>query len=153
MKKWITFTLNDEKRSLEVEPGEVLLEVLRDRLGIKSPKYGCEHGDCGACTVMINDRAVRSCLILAIEINGQDVTTLEGLMKDELTPLQKSFLDHNSFQCGFCAPGMIISVTELLEKNPKPGKEEIKEALSGNLCRCTGYAPVIDAIIDVVEKD
>lgn len=153
MKKGITFTLNGEKRSLEVEPGEVLLEVLRDRLGIKSPKCGCDHGDCGTCTVMINDRTVRSCLILAIEVNGQDVTTLEGLMRDELTPLQKSFLDHNSFQCGFCAPGMIISVTELLEKNPKPGKEEIKEALSGNLCRCTGYAPVIDAVIDVVEKD
>ena len=153
MKKRIAFTLNGEERSLEVEPGEVLLEVLRDRLGIKSPKCGCDRGDCGACTVMINDRTVRSCLILAIEVDGQDVTTLEGLMKGELTPLQKSFLDHNSFQCGFCAPGMIISVTELLDRNSKPGKEEIKEALSGNLCRCTGYTPIIDAIIDVVEED
>ena len=153
MKKGIAFTLNGEKRSLEVEPGEVLLEVLRDRLGIKSPKCGCDRGDCGACTVMINDRTVRSCLILAIEVDGQDVTTLEGLMEGELTPLQNAFLDHNSFQCGFCTPGMIMSVTELLDRNSKPCKEEIKEALSGNLCRCTGYTPIIDAIIDFIEKD
>ena len=153
MKKRIAFTLNGEKRSLEVEPGEVLLEVLRDRLGIKSPKCGCDRGDCGACTVMINDRTVRSCLILAIEVDGQDVTTLEGLMEGELTPLQNAFLDHNSFQCGFCTPGMIMSVTELLDRNSKPCKEEIKEALSGNLCRCTGYTPIIDAIIDFIEKD
>ena len=151
MKKTITFTLNGENRILDVEPWEVLLDVLRDRLGIKSPKVGCDSGDCGTCTIMINNRTVRSCLILAIEADGQEVTTLEGLMKDGFTPLQKSFLDHNSFQCGFCTPGMIMSTTELLEKNPKSDKEEIKEALSGNLCRCTGYTPIIDAVVDFVE--
>ena len=152
MKKTITFTLNGENRILDVEPWEVLLDVLRDRLGIKSPKVGCDRGDCGTCTIMINNRTVRSCLILAIEADGQEVTTLEGLMKDGLIPLQKSFLDHNSFQCGFCTPGMIMSTTALLEKNPKPDKEEIKEALSGNLCRCTGYTPIIDAVVDFVKK-
>lgn len=152
MKKTITFTLNGENRSLDVEPWDVLLDVLRDRLGIKSPKVGCDSGDCGTCTIMINDRTVRSCLILAIEVDGQELITLEGLMNDGLTPLQQSFLDHNSFQCGFCTPGMIMSTTELLEKNPKPDKEEIKEALSGNLCRCTGYAPIIDAVVDFVKK-
>ena len=152
MKKTINFTLNGENRSLDVEPWDVLLDVLRDRLGIKSPKVGCDSGDCGTCTIMINNRTVRSCLILAIEVDGQELITLEGLMNDGLTPLQQSFLDHNSFQCGFCTPGMIMSTTELLEKNPKPNKEEIKEALSGNLCRCTGYAPIIDAVVDFVKK-
>jgi len=152
MKKTINFTLNGENRSLDVEPWDVLLDVLRDRLGIKSPKVGCDSGDCGTCTIMINDRTVRSCLILAIEVDGQELITLEGLMNDGLTPLQQSFLDHNSFQCGFCTPGMIMSTTELLEKNPKPDKEEIKEALSGNLCRCTGYTPIIDAVVDFVKR-
>lgn len=152
MKKTISFTLNGENRSLDVEPWDVLLDVLRDRLGIKSPKVGCNSGDCGTCTIMINNRTVRSCLVLAIEIDGQELTTLEGLMNDGLTPLQQSFLDHNSFQCGFCTPGMIMSATELLEKNPKPGKKEIQEALSGNLCRCTGYTPIIDAVVDFVKK-
>jgi aerobic-type carbon monoxide dehydrogenase small subunit (CoxS/CutS family) len=152
MKKTINFTLNGENRSLDVEPWDVLLDVLRDRLGIKSPKVGCDSGDCGTCTIMINDRTVRSCLILAIEVDGQELITLEGLMNDGLTPLQQSFLDHNSFQCGFCTPGMIMSATELLEKNPKPGKKEIQQALSGNLCRCTGYTPIIDAVVDFVKK-
>ena len=153
MKKSITFTLNGEIRTIEVEPSEILLDVLRNRLGVKSPKTGCDMGDCGTCTVMLNDKTIRSCLILAIEIDGQKVTTLEGLMKDGLTPLQESFLEHNSFQCGFCTPGMILSVTELVGKNPKPNREEIKEALSGNLCRCTGYTPIIDAVVDYVGKD
>jgi len=152
MKKSITFTLNRDTRTIEVEPGEILLEVLRNKLGVKSPKSGCEIGDCGTCTVMLNGKTVRSCLVLAIEVDGQEVTTLDGLMKDGLTQLQESFLEHNSFQCGFCTPGMILSATELLEKNPKPDTEEIKEALSGNLCRCTGYIPIIDAVLDYVEK-
>ena len=100
---------------------------------------------------MINGKTVRSCLVLAIEIDGQEVTTLEGLMDSGLTPLQKSFINHNSFQCGFCAPGMILSATELLAKNQKPNKHEIQEALSGNLCRCTGYTPIIDAITDLTK--
>jgi aerobic-type carbon monoxide dehydrogenase small subunit (CoxS/CutS family) len=146
MKKEIKFNLNREAIALEVNPNEVLLEVLRDRLGTKSPKCGCDKGDCGTCTVMINGKTARSCLMLAIEVDGQEVVTLEGLMESGLTSLQKSFIEHNSFQCGFCAPGMILSATELLAKNSKPEKNEIQEALSGNLCRCTGYTPIIEAI-------
>lgn len=151
MKQKIKFNLNGESIALEVNPNEVLLEVLRDRIGIKSPKCGCDKGDCGTCTVMINGKTVRSCLVLAIEVDGQEVITLEGLMGSGLTPLQKSFIEHNSFQCGFCAPGMILSATELLAKNQKPAKHEIQEALSGNLCRCTGYTPIIDAITDLTK--
>ena len=151
MKQVMTFTLNGESIQLEVSPNEVLLEVLRDRLGVKSPKCGCDKGDCGTCTVMLNGKTVRSCLVLAIEAANQEVVTLEGIMKSGLTPLQKSFIMHNAFQCGFCAPGIILSATELLRKNAKPSKEEIQEALSGNLCRCTGYIPIIDAISDITK--
>lgn len=152
----LNFTLNSQPISLEASPQETLLELLRDRLGVKSPKCGCDRGDCGSCTVMIDGKTVRSCLVLALEIEGENITTLEGLMADgNLTALQKSFLSHNSFQCGFCTPGVILSATELLSKNRSPNIEEIKEALSGNLCRCTGYTPIIDAITDLlkVEKE
>ncbi len=152
MKHQITFQLNGERRTIDVRHNELLLEVIRDRFGLKSPKCGCDHGDCGTCTVMINGKTVRSCLILAIEADQQEVMTLEGIMKDGMTPLQESFLKHNSFQCGFCAPGVILSTTELLNKNPHPNKEEIQEAIAGNLCRCTGYAPIIDAVEDLVSK-
>ena len=151
MKQEIKFNLNGEVIALEINPNEVLLEVLRDKIGVKSPKCGCDKGDCGTCSVLINGKTVRSCLVLAIEVDGQEVVTLEGLMDSGLTPLQKSFIEHNSFQCGFCAPGMILSATELLAKNHKPKKEEIQEALSGNLCRCTGYTPIIDAITDLTK--
>ena len=149
MKKEINFVLNGERVNLEVAPSEVLLEVLREKLGIKSPKCGCNKGDCGTCTVIINGKTVRSCLVLAIEVNNQEVLTIEGLMQSGLTPLQESFLSHNSFQCGFCAPGIILSATELLGKNSRPEKKEIQEAIAGNLCRCSGYSPIIDAIIDL----
>jgi len=152
MKKKITFLLNSETRSIEVESSDILLDVLRDKMGIKSPKVGCDMGDCGSCTVMLNEKTVKSCLVLAIEIDGQEVTTLEGLMKDGMTPLQQSFHDFNSFQCGFCTPGMVLSATELISKNPKPNRKEIKEALSGNLCRCTGYIPIIEAVEDLTGK-
>ncbi len=151
MKHEINFLLNGERRIIDVSPNEILLEVIRDRFGLKSPKCGCDHGDCGTCTVMINGKTVRSCLILAIEVDGQEVITLEGIMKEGMTPIQESFLMHNSFQCGFCAPGVILSATELLEKNPHPTREEIKEAIGGNLCRCTGYAPIIEAIEDTIK--
>ena len=149
MKKEINFVLNGEKVSLWVAPEEILLEVLREKLGVKSPKCGCNKGDCGTCTVIINDKTVRSCLVLAVEIDNQEVVTIEGLMHSGLTPLQESFLSHNSFQCGFCAPGIILSATELLGKNSRPEKREIQEAIAGNLCRCSGYSPIIDAIIDL----
>jgi carbon-monoxide dehydrogenase small subunit len=149
MKKEINFVLNGERVSLEVAPDEILLEVLREKLGVKSPKCGCNKGDCGTCTVILNDRTVRSCLVLAIEVDNQEVVTIEGLMESGLTLLQESFLKNNSFQCGFCAPGIILSATELLGKNSKPEKREIQEAIAGNLCRCSGYSPIIDAIIDL----
>lgn len=147
MKKHIDFILNGEKRGVDLQSNLTLLEMLREKLGIKSPKCGCDRGDCGSCTVMIDGRTFRSCLVLAAEVDGCEVKTLEGLMPGgELTALQKSFLAHNSFQCGFCTPGVILSVSELLEKNPHPDQDEIKEALSGNLCRCTGYIPIIEAV-------
>jgi aerobic carbon-monoxide dehydrogenase small subunit len=149
MNKEINFVLNGENVSLQVSPDEILLEVLREKLGVKSPKCGCNKGDCGTCTVILNGKTVRSCLVLAIEVDKQEVLTIEGLMESGLTLLQESFLKNNSFQCGFCAPGIILSATELLGKNSKPEKREIQEAIAGNLCRCSGYSPIIDAIIDL----
>lgn len=146
MSKRITLTLNGETRSAEVEPNDVLLDVLREKLGTNSPKIGCERGDCGACTVLLDGKTARSCLILAIEVDGHEITTVEGLSRDGLTPLQESFLKRGTFQCGFCAPGIVLSATELLRKNRHPSETEIKEAIAGNLCRCTGYRPIIDAI-------
>lgn len=148
----ISFTLNGELRHVYVAPNEILLEVLRYKLGVKSPKCGCDTGDCGACTVILNGKAVRSCLIFAIETEGQEIVTLEGLSKDGLTPLQTALLERNAFQCGYCAPGMILSVTSLMSGNPHPTEAEIKESIAGNLCRCTGYQPVIDAINEVTKK-
>ncbi|MFB3844558.1 MAG: (2Fe-2S)-binding protein [Candidatus Cloacimonadaceae bacterium] len=148
----ISFILNDEKRSVEVEPNETLLDVLRDKLGVKSPKCGCDRGDCGACAVLLNGRSVRSCLILAVEVEGQEVRTLEGISQPKLTKLQENFIAMNSFQCGFCTPGVIITATELLEKNPHPDLAEIQEALSGNLCRCTGYKPIFEAILKTAKR-
>lgn len=149
----IKFTLNDEIRTIDVQPNEILLDVLRDKLGTKSPKCGCDRGDCGACAVLLNGKSVRSCLVFAIEVDGQEIRTLEGISQPKLTKLQETFIELNSFQCGYCAPGVIISATELLEHNPHPDLEEIKEALSGNLCRCTGYTPIFDAIMKVSRKE
>ncbi|MBC8384690.1 MAG: (2Fe-2S)-binding protein [Candidatus Cloacimonetes bacterium] len=145
----ITIKLNDEIRSVNVEPNEILIDVLRDKLGIKTPKHGCDRGDCGACAVLLNGKSVRSCLIIAIEVDGQEIVTVEGLSKNGLTPLQEKFIEKNSFQCGYCAPGTIISATELLNTNPHPTKEEIQEAISGNLCRCTGYNSIIEAVLEL----
>ena len=152
MKKTINITLNGELRSVDVEPNDILLHVLREKLGVKSPKIGCERGDCGTCTIMLNGKTVRSCLMLAIEVDGQEITTIEGLSQDGLTPLQEKFLEHNSFQCGFCAPGMTLAATELLKNNPTPTRLEVQEAIAGNLCRCTGYKQIIDAILDASRK-
>ncbi|MGB9695272.1 MAG: (2Fe-2S)-binding protein [Caldisericaceae bacterium] len=152
MKKEITFKLNGYDTTVVVEPYEKLLDVLRDKLGVRSPKYGCGRGECGACSVLLNGKSVRTCIMYAVEADGQDIVTVEGLEKGGITPLQQSFLAHNSFQCGFCAPGMTISATELLTKNPHPSEEEIREAIAGNLCRCTGYKSIVDAIVDVAKK-
>jgi aerobic-type carbon monoxide dehydrogenase small subunit (CoxS/CutS family) len=153
MKKSITLRLNGESRTADISPSDLLLDVLREKLGVKSPKIGCERGDCGACTVLLDGRSVRSCLILAIEADGHAITTVEGLGRKGLTPLQKSFLKHNSFQCGFCAPGVVLAATELLSRNADPTEEDVKEAISGNLCRCTGYEPIIKAIVAVAGRD
>lgn len=149
MKRSITLNVNGEGRAIDVEPNETLLEVLRERLGIKSPKIGCERGDCGSCTVLLDGRSVRSCLILAVEADGHDVVTIEGLSESGPTKLQQAFIDNNSFQCGFCAPGVVLAATELLTRNPSPTEDEVKEAISGNLCRCTGYEPIVKAVLDV----
>lgn len=148
----IRFELNGFMRSLDVEPNDILLDVLRDDLGTKAPKCGCDRGDCGACTVLLNGQSIRSCLVLAIEIDGQKVETLEGVSRFGITPLQRVFHEHNAFQCGYCAPGIIMSTTELLRENPHPTREQIQEALAGNLCRCTGYESIIKAILAATQK-
>jgi carbon-monoxide dehydrogenase small subunit len=152
MKTTVTVALNGETRRVDVAPNEILLDVLREKLGVTSPKIGCERGDCGACTVLLDGKTVRSCLILAIEADGHEITTVEGLSRDGLTPLQQSLLEHNSFQCGFCAPGMVLSATALLARQPSPSEEEAKEAIAGNLCRCTGYQPIVAAIVAAGQK-
>jgi carbon-monoxide dehydrogenase small subunit len=151
--KEICFNLNFEKRVLIVEPNEILLDVLRDKLGVKSPKCGCERGDCGACTVLLDGKPVRSCLILAIEADQHDIITVEGISQERLSKLQEAFIQYNSFQCGYCAPGIILAVTELLERNPHPSLDEIKESIAGHLCRCTGYTPIFDAIMAVSKEE
>lgn len=149
----IKFTLNGEKVRLDVEPNDVLLDVLRGRLGVKSPKVGCDRGDCGTCTVLVDGRTIRSCLALAAEADGTEIVTLEGAntTRKWTQKLQQKFHEKNAFQCGFCAPGVILSATELLEKNPKAGAHDIKEAIAGNLCRCTGYEPIVEAIEETVK--
>jgi carbon-monoxide dehydrogenase small subunit len=149
----IHFKLNGSDVRVEVEPNDVLLDVLRGRLGIKSPKVGCDRGDCGTCTVLFNGRSMRSCLALAVEADGAEIVTLEGANTRKWTQkLQKKFHEKNAFQCGFCAPGIILSATELLEKNSKPSAHDIKEAIAGNLCRCTGYEPIVAAIEETVKE-
>ena len=152
MKKTITLTLNGEVRAVDVEPNDILLDVIRDKLGVKSPKYGCGRGDCGSCTVLLDGKSVRSCLILAIEADGSEIVTVEGICGDGLTPLQEAFLKNNSFQCGYCAPGMVLSATELLKQNAHPSREEVQEAIAGNLCRCTGYTAIIEAILETAKN-
>jgi aerobic-type carbon monoxide dehydrogenase small subunit (CoxS/CutS family) len=147
MKKSIEFTLNGEARTLDVAPWEILLDVLRERLGVKSPKIGCERGECGTCTVLLDGKPVRSCLILAVEADGRALVTVEGLNHNGLSKLQRSFVEHNSFQCGFCAPGIVLAATELLEREPAPDRAAVQEALDGHLCRCTGYEPILDAVV------
>lgn len=143
----VNINVNGENWALDVAPPDVLLDVLRERIGIKSPKIGCERGDCGSCTILMDGRTVRSCLVLAIEADGHEITTVEGISYEGIGELQTSFLEKNSFQCGFCTPGIVLSATELLERNPNPTRHDVQEALAGNLCRCTGYEPIIDAVL------
>ena len=138
--------MNGVRCGFEIEPGDTLLELLR-REGYKGVKKGCETGDCGACAVLLDGRAVNSCLVLAAKADGRTVTTVEGLEADgRLSVLQEAFLDAGAVQCGYCTPGMLIAATDLLNRNPHPSEEEIREAISGNLCRCTGYVKQVEAI-------
>lgn len=143
----INFNLNYEDVVVEVESNKRLVDMLRDDLGMKSVKEGCGEGECGACTVILNEVAVTSCTVLAPQVNGCNVITLEGLSKNgELDKLQESFIEAGAVQCGFCTPGMILSAKALFMKNANPNRDEIKRALAGNLCRCTGYKKIVDAV-------
>ncbi|OPX38923.1 MAG: (2Fe-2S)-binding protein [Desulfobacteraceae bacterium 4484_190.3] len=147
--KQIKITVNGQEYDLSVEPNLTLLDLLRERLGLTGTKKGCDEGDCGACTVLLNGKAVSSCLVLAVEANGKDVLTIEGVELeggDSLHPLQKAFVENGAIQCGFCTPGMILSAKALLDKNPHPSQTQIRRAISGNLCRCTGYQKIVEAI-------
>ncbi len=147
----IEIKLNGEWQKVEVTARQTLLEVLRNKLGAKEVKNGCTKGDCGACSVMLEGKAVNSCLTLALQANGKEVETLKGIgTQEDPHPLQISFVEHGAVQCGFCTAGQIISAKALLAKNSKPSREEIREAISGNLCRCTGYTKIVDAIQDAV---
>ena len=148
----IKLKVNGELYEVAVQPWRTLLEVLRETIGLTGTKKGCDEGDCGACTVLMDGKPVPSCLILAIEAQGKDIATIEGLAEgDKLHPIQEAFVKHGALQCGFCTPGMILSAKALLDENPKPTAEEIKFAIAGNLCRCTGYVKIIEAIQAVAE--
>ena len=147
MKYRVNFFVNEEPVELYVEANKTLLRVLREELALTGTKEGCGAGECGACTVIVDGKPVNACLVLAPELDGMYITTIEGLAKDgELTPIQQSFVDLAALQCGFCTPGFVMSATALLEETPHPTREEIIDAISGNLCRCTGYARIVEAI-------
>ena len=147
MKRLIELTVNGIVHSVAAEPRRTLLEVLREDLGYIGTKRACDTGECGACTVIIDGRAVLACLTLAVEAQGRKIATIEGLSNGEgLDPLQQSFVDCGAIQCGFCSPGMILSAKALLNENPQPSREEIRKAIGGNLCRCTGYSKIVEAI-------
>jgi aerobic carbon-monoxide dehydrogenase small subunit len=149
----ITFTVNKQDREIEVLPHHTLLSVLRNQLHLTGSKECCSLGECGSCTVLMNGRAVCSCLLLAVEADGAEIVTIEGLAQHEtLDAIQESFLSEGAVQCGFCIPGMIMSAKYLLMHNPNPSVEEIKEGLAGNLCRCAGYSRIIDAVAVAASK-
>lgn len=144
-----TLNVNGRECALDVRPDQFLLDVLRDELGLTGVKECCVEGECGACTVMVDGRAVNSCLILVVEAEGSDIVTVEGIAQDGLSPLQASFLDNAAAQCGFCIPGQVVAARALLEHNPKPTPAEVREALAGNLCRCAAYEQIAKAVLDV----
>ncbi len=150
----ITVTVNGKTEYITVPSHMTLLAMLRDQLALTGTKNGCAAGECGACTVLIDGEPVNSCMMLALETDGREVTTVEGLGYEDgqLSPLQQAFAVHNAVQCGFCTPGMLISAHALLQRNPHPTEDEIREALVGNLCRCTGYLRIVKAVQDAAEK-
>ncbi len=154
MKQILEFTLNGSLVEVLVKPSDTLLDVLREQLGVTGPKRGCDSGDCGTCTVLINGKLLRSCLTIALAAAGKEVVTIEGVAKNgELDPLQKAFHEHGASQCGFCTSGMIVTAKALLEKSPNPSRDEIVEYMSGNLCRCGTYVEVIEAIQSVASDE
>jgi len=147
MKRLITLVVNKKACEIAVEPNRTLAQVLREDLGLLGTKVGCGIGDCGACTVVLDGRPVNSCLVLAVQVNGSEITTIEGVADgQDLHPVQQAFIEHGAIQCGFCTSGMILSAKTLLEKNSDPAEPEIRAALSGNLCRCTGYQKIVEAV-------
>jgi len=152
MKKMICLTINGKEYELAVSPNMTLADLLRQELLLTGTKKGCELGECGTCTVIMNGRAVNSCLVLAVQASGKDIITVEGLETEQgLHPLQEKFIENGAIQCGFCTSGMLLSAKTLLDKNPKPSEQEIRTAISGNLCRCTGYQKIVESIKDVSE--
>jgi len=152
VKKHIQLKVNGQNFEVDVEPTARLLDVLRD-LGFVGVKEGCGTGECGACTVLLNGKSVLSCLLFAVQADGKEITTIEGLASgNKLHPVQEAFIEHGAVQCGYCTPGFIMSSVYLLNNNPKPTREEIREELSGNLCRCTGYVKIIDAVEAAAKK-
>jgi carbon-monoxide dehydrogenase small subunit len=152
MKHEIQFVLNGEDKALTVQSNTTLLQLLRDRLEVTSPKRSCERGECGACTVILDGKAVNACLVLAASIDCKVVETVDGLGKSELHPLQKYFMDLSASQCGYCTPGMLMAAKALLDSNPAPTFEEVKEGLSGNMCRCTGYVKPVEAVLAAAQE-
>jgi carbon-monoxide dehydrogenase small subunit len=154
MKQELKFTVNGQPHELHIRPNTLLVQVLRDHLGLTGTKRGCSCSSCAACTVILNGMAVKSCSILALQAQGAEVLTVEGLAHGpDLSPLQKAFLDHGAFQCGFCTPGMLMAATALLRENPHPSKDQIKEGIDANICRCTGYNSIIRAVTAVAKGD
>jgi aerobic carbon-monoxide dehydrogenase small subunit len=153
VKREVTLIVNEEPYTIMVEPRKTLLDVLRNQIGLTGTKKGCDHGDCGACSVLMDGKLVNACLVLAVMANGKKISTIEGLAKDgKLHPLQKAFIDHGAIQCGFCTSGLIITAYAHLQQNPSPTELETKQAIAGNICRCTGYIKVIEAIQAVAYK-
>lgn len=149
----IELTVNGQDRTVEISPDMRLLDLLRDVLGLTSVKEGCSEGECGACTVIMDGNAVTSCTVMAFQAEGSDILTTEGLaQRGELDPIQQSFIDNDAVQCGFCTPGMIMSTKALLMQNADPTEEEARRALEGNICRCTGYIPIINAVLDAARR-
>jgi len=147
VKRELRIRVNGDLYHLFVEPHRTLLEVIREEIGLTGTKKGCELGECGACTVLLDGRPVNSCLVLAHEADGREITTIEGISRGgDLHPIQRAFVEHGAIQCGFCTPGMIISTKALLDRDPKAGRREIRNALKGNLCRCTGYIKITEAV-------
>jgi len=155
LKKQIELRINGVKREILVAPSELLLNVLRDRFGLTGAKYGCGIGECGACTVLVDGKPTLACLSLAIGLDGSDIVTVEGIGQPDgrLHPIQKSFLEHGAVQCGFCTPGMIVMAKALVDDNPNPSEEEVRQHIQGNICRCTGYTQIVKAIQTCSKKE